>query len=147
MNKNSTFELEIKKYGKIIYPNVGDSMLPIMKEHQDLAIIEDITKKLKKYDVVLYKRVSGQYVLHRIMKIKNNNYAMCGDNRYRLEYPVYSNQIIGILTGIVHNDKLLTTRDKIYKIYVFFWCRLFYLRVFILKINHILKKIRKRLVK
>ncbi len=139
MNEISTFELEVKKHGRIIYHNVGDSMLPILKEHQDLAVIEKITRKLKRYDVVLYKRLSGQYVLHRILKIKNGNYGLCGDNRYKIEYPVYPEQIIGVLTGIVHNKRLLKISSLRYKTYVLFWCRLFYLRICILKIKRLFK--------
>ena len=55
MNK-STFEEEIEKSGKIIYTNVGDSMMPLIRQNRDLLIIEKVSGRLKKYDVPLYKR-------------------------------------------------------------------------------------------
>ena len=45
----------------------GVSMLPFIREGKDSVVISPVTEGLKKYDVVLYKRDSGQYVLHRIV--------------------------------------------------------------------------------
>ena len=79
----STFEKEIERTGKLIYTNLGDSMMPIIRQNRDLLIIEKVNGRLKKYDVPLYKRDSGQYVLHRILKVRKNDYVMCGDNRWQ----------------------------------------------------------------
>ena len=80
MNK-TTFEKIIEKDGKLIYTNRGDSMMPLIKEGRDLIIIEKPVGRLKKYDVPLYKRDSGQYVLHRVLKVRDDDYVICGDNR------------------------------------------------------------------
>ena len=37
---NSTFEDMIRRDGRLIYTNVGDSMLPLIREGKDLLIIE-----------------------------------------------------------------------------------------------------------
>ena len=58
MNK-STFEEEIAKNGRLIYTNVGDSMMPLLREKRDLLIIEKAGGRLKKYDVPLYRRAGG----------------------------------------------------------------------------------------
>lgn len=62
----------IAEQGKLIYANVGDSMFPIIRE-RDLLIIEAVKEPLKVGDVPLYKRDSGQYVLHRIVEIKGGS--------------------------------------------------------------------------
>ena len=79
---NSTFEQIIEKDGVLVYRNVGDSMLPLIKQGRDVIVIEKISKQLKRLDIPLYKRESGQYVLHRILKCKKDGYVMCGDNRF-----------------------------------------------------------------
>lgn len=79
----STFEEEISHTGKLIYTNVGDSMMPLIRQNRDLLIIEKVSGRLKKYDVPLYKRDSGQYVLHRIIKVHKDDYVICGDNRWQ----------------------------------------------------------------
>ena len=104
----STFEEEIERTGKLVYTNVGDSMMPLIKQGRDLLIIEKPDGRLKRYDIPLYKRDSGQYVLHRVMKIKKDgSYVMCGDNRSQLEYGITDRHIIGILTDIIRNGQTI----------------------------------------
>ena len=78
MNK-TTFEEVIEHDGKLIYCNKGDSMMPLIKEGRDLLVIEKVNGRLKKFDVPLYKRDTGQYVLHRIMKVRKWDYVICGE--------------------------------------------------------------------
>lgn len=101
---NKKFEDVIAEHGRLVYTNVGDSMLPIVREG-NLLIIEAVKAPLKVGDVPLYKRDSGQYVLHRIVGIKNGKYTMRGDNRTVEEKGITDRHIIGVLTGIVRNGK------------------------------------------
>ncbi len=98
------FEDIIAEKGKLIYTNVGDSMYPLIQT-RDLLVIEAVKAPLKVSDVPLYKRDSGQYVLHRIVRIKNGKYWMKGDNRTAVEKGITDKHIIGVLTGIVRNGK------------------------------------------
>ena len=84
----STFEEQIEKNGRLIYTNVGDSMWPLIRQGKDLLVIEPVHGRLRKYDVPLYKRDSGQYVLHRILEVRRDDYVICGDNRSRKEYGI-----------------------------------------------------------
>lgn len=143
MNK-STFEEEINRTGKLIFTNVGDSMMPLIRQGKDLMIIEKTNGRLKRYDVPLYKRDSGQYVLHRILKVRRDDYVICGDNRWQREYGITDRHIIGVLTGVVRNGKTVSVKDKKYRLYVHLWCDFFYLRAFILRSEHFLKRRLKR---
>lgn len=136
----STFEEEINKTGKLIYTNVGDSMMPLIRQGKDLLIIEKVNGRLKKYDVPLYKRDSGQYVLHRILKVRKNDYVICGDNRWGCEYGIQDRHIIGVLTGIIRDGREVSVNDKKYKIYVHLWCDFFWIRAFILRTKHFIKR-------
>jgi len=143
MNK-STFEEQLALNGRLIYTNKGDSMMPLIREDRDLLIISPANGRLKKYDVPLYKRDSGQYVLHRILKVREDDYVICGDNRWKKEYGITDRHIIGRLTGIVRNGRTISFEDKKYRCYVHLWCDLFPLRALIV---HIIFKIRKELRK
>ena len=114
--------------GKLIYTGVGTSMLPLLRPKRDLIIIERAASRLKKYDVPLYKRDSGKYVLHRIVKIRPDGYVLCGDNQWRREYGVTDRQIIGMLTGFVRDGREISVTDQRYRLYVHVWCDLFWLR-------------------
>ena len=140
---NSTFEEVLAKNGKLTYTNVGDSMMPLIRQDKDLLIIEPVHGRLKKYDVPLYRRDSGQYVLHRILKVRREDYVICGDNRWRKEYGITDRHIIGILTGIVRDGKTISVTDKKYLLYVHVWCDFFPIRAILIRISNKLKKIRR----
>lgn len=140
---NSTFEEVLAKNGKLTYTNVGDSMMPLIRQDKDLLIIEPVHGRLKKYDVPLYRRDSGQYVLHRILKVRREDYVICGDNRWRKEYGITDRHIIGILTGIVRDGKTISVTDKKYLLYVHIWCDFFPIRAILIRIRNKLKKIRR----
>ena len=101
---NKKFEDVIAEDGRLVYTNVGDSMFPLIREG-NLLIIEAVKEPLRVGDIPLYQRDSGQYVLHRIVEIKNGKYSMKGDNRADIEKGITDKHIIGVLTGIVRNGK------------------------------------------
>ena len=80
---SSSFEEILEKEGRLIYTNVGTSMLPLIRQGKDLLIIEPPDGRLKKYDIPLYRRDSGQYVLHRVLKVREQDYVLCGDHQWR----------------------------------------------------------------
>lgn len=144
-SSKTTFEEEIEKHGKLVYTQVGDSMMPMLHQRKDLLIIEKPQGRLKKYDIPLYKRDSGQYVLHRILKVRPDDYVICGDNRWRREYGITDRHIIGVLTGFVHNGRTISVTDKKYLGYVHLWCDFFYLRAAILWARALPRRIRRKL--
>ena len=111
------FEDIINEQGQLVYTNVGDSMYPLIKP-RDLLVIKKVTAPLKKNDIPLYKRDSGQYVLHRIVKIKNGEYYICGDNRAFIERGITDRHIIGVLTDIVREGKTIPVNSPEFKSYV-----------------------------
>ena len=140
-DRTSTFEEQLALHGKLIYTNVGDSMEPLIRQGRDLLIITAKPEgRLKRYDVPLYKRDSGQYVLHRILKVRQDDYVICGDNRWQREYGITDRHIIGVLTGIVRDGKEISINDKRYRLYVHLWCDFFYVRAFILMVKHYIKR-------
>ena len=130
----SSFEEQIAQYGKLIYTNKGDSMLPLIRQDRDLLVIGPVRGKLKKYDVPLYKRDNGQYVLHRILKVREADYVLCGDNRAVKEYGIEDRHIIGVLTAVIRSGKEIRVTDAKYRLYVHLWCDLFPLRALIVRI-------------
>ena len=112
----SSFEEQLSKNGKIMYHITGDSMLPLLRQGRDVAVIVALPEgeRLKKYDVALYKRETGQYLLHRIVKVEKNGYVTCGDNRYFVERGVKDHQILGVLECVVRNGEQIAPSDGEY---------------------------------
>lgn len=141
----TTFEDELALHGRLVYTNVGDSMEPLIRQGRDLLIIEKPQGRLKKYDVPLYKRDSGQYVLHRILKVRREDYVICGDNRRSKEYGITDRHIIGVLTGMVRNGKELSVSDWRYRLYVHLWCDFFWVRAAILWIKSLPGRMKRKI--
>lgn len=144
MNK-STFEEILARDGQLVYTNVGDSMLPLIRQGRDLLVIKPKTGRLKKYDIPLYRRDSGQYVLHRILKVRPDDYVICGDNRWSREYGITDSHIVGVLTAIIRDGKEIPMTDWRLRLYAHLWCDLFPLRAGILRCLSVMKRVRRRI--
>lgn len=94
-----------------LYPK-GESMLPTIKETEDSVILVK-PEELNKYDVVLYRRDDGKYVLHRIVRVnKDNSFDMCGDNQYIFEKNVSRCNILAKVQTIYKKDVAVCACDK-----------------------------------
>lgn len=114
----TTFENEIESKGYLAFPNEGDSMMPLLREHKDIMVIRKITEPLKRYDAVLFKRPSGRYLMHRIVKVcGNGTYLIAGDNRH-FEETVPEEWIIGILDEVIRDGKHISVTSCEYQNYL-----------------------------
>ncbi len=117
-----TYEEYLEKYGKLVYRNVGTSMLPLLKQGRDLFIIEPVKgKRCKKYDVVLYRCPPGKYVLHRIVEVREKDYVILGDNCLKKEYGIKDEDILGVMTGFVRKEKQRNCKEPVYQVYSRMW--------------------------
>lgn len=138
MSKYS-FEEELDKKGILVYTNKGNSMYPLIRQGKDVLIIKKSNRRLKKMDVPLYKRKSGQYVLHRIIKVNENDYVIRGDNTYYNETGIRDDQILGVLSGVIREGKEISVDSFGYKLYSYFWYYTYYLRKLIIKIKRCIR--------
>ena len=113
----------------------GSSMLPMLREGVDSVVLSPLPDKLKKYDLPLYQRTSGQYVLHRVIKV-GNTYTCIGDNQFYKETGVHHNQMIALVTAFSRNGRDISTRNFGYWIYCRFWHYSRPIRYFIKRATH-----------
>lgn len=140
------FEDILEKDGILYYTNIGTSMMPLIRQHRDImTIVKRPDKRLEKHDVILFKR-GEQYVLHRILKVKDDRYEVSGDNQFSME-KVKDEQIIGVLRSVVRDGKTVSVTDLGYRLYVHLWCDLYPVRFLILRIisagRSVLRKIKR----
>ena len=127
MNKVEDFIpilLDTLSQGKdFIMPVNGTSMLPFI--HKSHRVILTSPTDLKKNDIVFYQRENGQYVLHRIYKVKKDYYVMMGDNQTFEEAPIYKHQIISKAKAVIKKNKTHNLKGLMYSLYLLFWnCKL-----------------------
>lgn len=144
----TTFEQVLQEHGQLVYTNVGDSMWPLLHEGQDLMIIDKKPEgRMKKYDAILYKRPCGKYIMHRIMKVRKDDYVLCGDNRWQREFGVKDEWILGVLTAVVRKGKRISVTNWKYRLYVHIWCDFYWIRAFILRGWGVMRKIVRKIFK
>ena len=95
----------------------GTSMMPLLRQGKDSVVLV-APNDIKKNDILLYKRANGQFVMHRAIKIKNDEYIMCGDNQYEHERGIKKENILAKVKGIYRGDVYFETNNTEYQKYV-----------------------------
>ena len=98
----------------------GISMLPMLRQGKDAVLISPVTGMLKKYDLPLYRRDDGKYILHRIVAV-SDTYTCCGDNQTTLETGVRHDQIIAVVTAFYRGNRSFSSDFFLYKLYARCW--------------------------
>lgn len=88
----------------VIFSPRGESMLPTIKEGRDSVTLSPTPEKLKRGDIAFYRRRDGQFVLHRVVRVRGG-YVFCGDNQFSLERGIKKEQIIAICSHINRGGK------------------------------------------
>ena len=115
---------DILKSGKSVQMKPqGYSMYPLFMPGRDWAVISPVedTEKLKKGDVVLYRRDGSILVLHRIYRHDSTGFYMVGDNQKEIEGPLRPDQIRGILVAIIRKGKHISTDNLFYRFLFGVW--------------------------
>ena len=119
---------------------VGTSMEPFLFHNRDKIYFRKPEGTIKKGDLVFYRRESGAYVMHRVMKVKKEQYYMAGDHQTFLEGPIKEKQIFAKIVSVERAGSWLTEEDKLWKFYAGWWRRLFWVRKAINKLKRIIGK-------
>ena len=95
--------LELVEQGEEVgLPVAGSSMTPFLGDGRDQVFLRKPHRPLERGDVVLYRRDNGDYVLHRIhrVRIKENKpvFDMVGDAQSRIEPGIRRDQIFALVT-------------------------------------------------
>ena len=98
----------------------GTSMMPLIRQGIDFVELSPLPERLQKYDLPLYQRSNGRYVLHRIVKA-GETYTCIGDNQFQLEKGVQHAQLIAVVTAIYRGEKRVPVTAFSYKAYCRFW--------------------------
>lgn len=125
MAETATIERELAERGRGFFQTVGDSMEPLLHDRYSTVVIEPPAGRLRKNDVALFYRPGGtlpnlpegRYVLHRVVKVREHDYLICGDNRFYKEL-VPEDWILGVMTGYYNGSGYTSCDSEGYQSYV-----------------------------
>ena len=130
MNNSVSFEDYLAENDSLTYTIVGVSMLPLLRQGKDLFTVRRKgPERCKVGDVVLFRR-GDQFVLHRVVQVREKDYVILGDNCVAREYGITDDDILGVMTGFVRGGKEVGVSDPGYRLYSSFWMRTEKPRVF-----------------
>ena len=112
----------------------GNSMSPFLVHGRDTVYLSRLDRPAKRGDVLLYKRESGAYILHRVYKVEKDSYTMVGDAQTQLEQGIRQDQIIAIMTSALRKGKLQKKGSFWWGFFEKLWIRIIPLRPIFTKI-------------
>ncbi len=105
------YESALRRDGMLVFVPGGNSMWPTLKHEKQAVVILPKKDKLKLYDVPLYKRENGQYVLHRVVGFAPDGYVVCGDSQFA-EERIKEDQVLGVMDGFYRGKTYVSAAAK-----------------------------------
>ena len=102
--------------GKARLNVTGTSMTPFLQNGKDGVLLAPADHP-KTRDIILYRRPSGRYVLHRIIRRYEDYCLCCGDNQWFLE-TVSLHQVEAVVCARYRNEKREALKGFRYWCYV-----------------------------
>ena len=100
----------------------GNSMYPLLRDRRDsVLLVKAEPGRLRKYDIPLYRRENAQYILHRIIQVKNGVFNINGDNQYVKEFPILPEQVVAVTKGVYRGERYISCKNWYYWIYARLW--------------------------
>ena len=120
---------ELSEEGKEVSMLVfGSSMAPFLIHARDMIYFKKPDRELQKGDIVFFRRKSGQFVMHRIWKIRPEGYYIVGDAQTQIEGPVKREQIFALITKVRRKEKWLEPGDFWWEFFEHVWLHMIPLR-------------------
>lgn len=112
----------------------GSSMSPFLIHQRDYIYFKKPDRELKKGDMVFYQRDNGQFIMHRIWKIRPDGYYIVGDAQTAIEGPVRRDQIFALVTKVQRKGKWIEPGDFWWEFFEHIWIYMIPIRRKIMKI-------------
>jgi hypothetical protein len=120
----------------------GMSMFPFLREGRDSVELSKTSfESIRRGDIVLIRRESGAYVLHRVCKKSGESFFIIGDAQQWVEGPIRSDQLKAVVTGIKKGERNVNMESIIQKLSVELWLFVIPIRNKIFKLGRYVKRL------
>lgn len=118
----------------------GSSMTPFLVGGRDRVFLSRVTRPVRRGDILLYRRRTGAYVLHRVYRAEEKGYTMVGDAQTELEPGIRPEQVIAIVTRAQRKGKTQEPGTFWWEFFEKVWIRMIPLRRIAVKGYSIFRK-------
>ena len=84
----------------------GSSMIPFLKENRDTVVLQK-TDRLKKGQIVFFRRKSGEFILHRIRKIYPNGRLLINGDAQAWCEVIQREQVLAVVQSIKRSNRCI----------------------------------------
>ena len=106
--------------GQVELTATGRSMRPMLWDHRSKVRLVR-AGELARGDVILYRRPSGVYVLHRVTGVTETGYTCCGDAQSVLERGILPNYVIARAKAFTWGERWVDCTSPVYGLYWRTW--------------------------
>ncbi len=126
---------ELTEKGNLVRMTVsGSSMSPFLIHARDSVWFRKPDRTLHIGDIVFYRRDSGQYVMHRICRIKKDGCYLVGDAQTEIEGPIRGEQIFGLIIKVERKGVILQPGNIFWEFFSRIWIRIIPMRHMFIRI-------------
>lgn len=120
----------------------GGSMTPFLIHGRDTVYLSRLTRPARRGDILLYRRDSGNYVLHRVFAATPEALTMLGDAQTVPEPGIRPEQVIAAVTAVDRKGKRLQPGNFWWEFFGGAWVCSTKIRQPVLKIYGLLHKMK-----
>lgn len=118
----------------------GASMNPFLGHNRDRIFFSAPTRPLRRGDMVFYQRITGDFIMHRVLRVKDGRLYIVGDAQTAVEGPVHPAQVFAVVTKVQRKGRLLDEHSLLWKFFQGPWLTLRPLRPYIMKAYGMLRR-------
>ena len=139
-------EQSLDTYGIYASMTRGSSMWPLFRTHRDRVYIVKPEGELRRLDVALYPDGQGSYIMHRVIRVREDEYLIRGDNTFALEH-VPKSLVIGVLSEFDRKGRHVSVSSPVYRIYSQLWTLAYPLRFVMRRLYLVARRILRPILK
>lgn len=130
---------ELTEQGKEVSMIIsGSSMSPFLIHQRDSICFRKPDRPLRRGDMVFFQRDTGQFVMHRIWKVKPDGYYIVGDAQTEIEGPVRRDQIFALITKVRRKGQWIKPGDFWWEFFEKVWIRIIPFRGMVVRLYGLL---------
>ena len=100
---------------------VGSSMSPFLAHDRDLITFAAPHRELRAGDMVFYQRDSGQFVMHRIHKVRPEGLYLVGDGQTEIEGPLSPDHVFALVGRVCRKGRWMQPGDFWWEFFAHVW--------------------------
>ena len=106
----------------------GNSMLPFLEHGRDVIYFTAPEKSPKRGDLIFFNRPDGSFVMHRLLRVRDDQFYAIGDNQDTAEGPFNMDCIFAVVTKAKRKGRIIGPSSLIWIFFKYIWINIIPLR-------------------